>query len=166
MIDNDNQFVKSVSEGRTRMKEYELHKRLGYRVSKLSRVMQSRLERMIADQGLTRLMWCVITGVGEEGVTTPSELADYIGITRPATSRLLRDMEAKGMLVRNGGCDDGRAITISLTRHGLEIMRASRPSVDALNDHFTSKLTPEHLALVLDGIQKLTDGEDEPITRL
>jgi MarR family transcriptional regulator, transcriptional regulator for hemolysin len=148
------------------MREYDLHKRLGYRVSKLSRIMQSRLERMIADQGLTRLMWCVLTGVGEEGVTTPSELADYVGITRPAISRLLRDMEAKGMLARNGGCEDGRAITISLTDHGVEIMMAARVSVELLNDHFTSKLPPDHLALVLDGIEKLAEGEDERITRL
>lgn len=148
------------------MREYELHQRLGYRVSRLSRIMQSRLERMIGEQGLTRLMWCALTGVGEEGVTTPSELADYIGITRPATSRLLRDMEAKGMLVRNGGCDDGRAITISLTDHGISTMTAARVSVDALNEHFKSKLTAEHLALVLDGIQLLAAGEDEEITRL
>jgi len=166
MIDNVNQLVKSISEGMMEMREYELHKRLGYRVSKLSRIMQSRLERMIAEQGLTRLMWCTLTGVGEEGVTTPSELADYIGITRPATSRLLRDMEAKGMLVRNGGCEDGRAITISLTDHGISRLTAARVSVDALNDHFKSKLPAELLALVLDGVERLAAGEDEEITRL
>ena len=78
------------------MADFQLHQRLGYKVSRLSRIMQSRLERLIAEQGLTRLMWCVLTGIGDEGVSTPSELADYIGITRPATSRLLREMGGQG----------------------------------------------------------------------
>jgi MarR family transcriptional regulator, transcriptional regulator for hemolysin len=148
------------------MPDYELHKRLGYRVSRLSRIMQSRLERMIAEQGLTRLMWCVLTGVGEESVATPSELADYIGITRPATSRLLREMEARGMVSRNGNDADGRGKTVALTPLGRQLLEAARPSVEDVNAHFTSKLEPEELATLHACIARLVAGEDEEITRL
>lgn len=148
------------------MPDYELHKRLGYRVSRLSKIMQSRLERLIAKQGLTRLMWCVLTGVGEEAVTTPSDLADYIGITRPATSRLLREMEAKGMVSRNGSDADGRGRTVALTALGRQLQEAARPSVEDVNAHFTAKLKPDELAALLACIERLVAGEDERITRL
>lgn len=148
------------------MPDYELHKRLGYRISRLSRIMQSRLERMIADLGLTRLMWCVLTGVGEEGVSTPSELSDYIGITRPAISRLLRDMEARGMVVRSGSDADGRGRTISVTPLGRDLLEAARPSIEAVNNHFTSKITPDELGRIMSVVDRLAAGEDEQLTRL
>ncbi|MCG6115410.1 MAG: MarR family winged helix-turn-helix transcriptional regulator [Mesorhizobium sp.] len=148
------------------MADFQLHQRLGYKVSRLSRIMQSRLERLIAEQGLTRLMWCVLTGIGDEGVSTPSELADYIGITRPATSRLLREMEAKGMVLRHGSDADGRGKTVSLTPFGQKLLEAARPSMEAVNQHFTSKIEPEELARIMSALERLAEGEDEEITRL
>ncbi|PQO23254.1 transcriptional regulator [Rhodobacteraceae bacterium WD3A24] len=145
--------------------EYELHKRLGYRVSRLSRILQNKLESLIAEHGLTRLMWCVLTGVGEEGVNTPSALADYIGVTRPAASRLLRSLEARGYLVRrNGNGPDGRAVRVELTEQGAAVTRATRARVDALNEHFRAKLAPEHFEAVMSGLALLAEGEDEGLT--
>lgn len=148
------------------MQDYELHKRLGYRVSRLSRIMQSKLEQILGGHRITRLAWCALTGVGEEGVATPSELATYIGITRPATSRLLRDLEARGLVARSNGSADGRSITLSLTDKGHAITREARVLVDEMNLHFKSKLEPEHLAQVLSGLEILSAGEDEELTHL
>jgi MarR family transcriptional regulator, transcriptional regulator for hemolysin len=144
---------------------YKLHQRLGYRASRLARIMQNRLEAGIIEHGLTRLMWCVLTGVGEEGVRTPSELAEYVGVTRPTISRLLRVLEEKGMLRRtNGELHDGRAVRIELTPEGEEVTRRTRIRVDALNAHFTAKLTSEHLSAVLSGLEMLAAGEDQDLT--
>jgi MarR family transcriptional regulator for hemolysin len=148
------------------MHEYELHKRLGYRVSRLSRIMQSRLEQILGEHRITRLAWCALTGIGEEGVSTPSELAVYIGVTRPATSRLLRDLEARGLVARANGSADGRSVTLSLTEMGEKITRKSRVLVDEMNQHFKAKLDPEHLAQVLRGLEILSAGEDEKLTHL
>jgi len=147
------------------LKTYRLHQRLGYRASRLARIMQNRLESQIAEHGLTRLMWCVLTGVGEEEVRTPSELADYVGVTRPAMSRLLRALEDKGLLRRiNGEARDGRAVRIELTDLGAEVTRTARVAVDRLNAHFTAKLPPDQLAAVLDGLEILAAGEDADLT--
>ncbi len=148
------------------MREYELHRRLGYRVSRLSRIMQTRLERGIAPFGLTRLMWCVLTGVGDEGITNPSELADYIGITRPATSRLLKDMAAKGLVCRNGGSGDGRTIALSLSDSGQDVLTRARVAVDEMHRHFMTKLSPEMTAQFMHALDALSADEHERLTKL
>lgn len=148
------------------MRDYELHRRLGYRVSRLSRLMQARLERGIAPFGLTRLMWCVLTGIGDEGISNPSELADYVGITRPATSRLLKDMVGKGLVRRCGGNGDGRTIHLSLSEGGHDVLRQARIAVDAMNLHFMTKLSPEMTAQLLEAIDTLSANEHEPLTKL
>jgi len=107
----------------------------------------------------------VVTGVGEEDVRTPSELADYVGVTRPAMSPLLRAMEDKGLLRRiNGEARDGRAVQIELTDLGAEVTRTARVAADKLNAHFTAKLPPDQLAAVLDGLENLAAGEDSDLT--
>jgi DNA-binding MarR family transcriptional regulator len=124
--------------------------------------MQARLDRCISKYGITRLMWCVLTGVGYDGVTNPSELADYIGIT----SRLLRTMETRGLLERSYGGNDGRMIEVRLSARGAEVLALARKGVDAVNDHFTAKLTPEEMQQFLNAVEKLTADENEQLTNL
>ncbi|WP_206075898.1 MarR family transcriptional regulator [Mesorhizobium sp. Z1-4] len=135
-------------------------------MSRLSRIMQTRLERGIAPFGLTRLMWCVLTGVGDEGITNPSELADYIGITRPATSRLLKDMAAKGLVCRNGGSGDGRTIALSLSDSGQDVLTRARVAVDEMHRHFMTKLSPEMTAQFMHALDALSADEHERLTKL
>ena len=137
-----------------------LHQRLSYRVSCLARIMQARVESVLAPEGLTRMMWLVLTGLGEDGVTTPSDLADYIGITRPATSRLLARMEGAGFVVRSGSAADGRSVSVALTDRGREVLARLRPQVDAVLARFTAKLDPAALAGLIDSLGRLAAAED------
>lgn len=147
------------------MSEYKLHQRLGYRVSRLSRILQGRLEGILAEHGITRLMWCVLIGVGEENVRTPSDLADYVGVTRPTMSRLLRVLEKKGYLIRSpGNGRDGRAVEIELSEEGRRVVSSTRGPVDGMNDYFAGKLPPEQFALLIDALGLLAAGEKDELT--
>lgn len=146
--------------------EYRLHSRLGYKVSRLARVMEARLEAMIGELGITRIMWCVLSGVGLEGIRTPSAMADYIGVARPTVSRVLRDMERRGLIRRNGTQSDGRAIEIELTGEGRRALDRCRPLVDRLNDHFVAKLNEADLSMVLSRLDALAEGETRELTSL
>lgn len=148
------------------MTAYKLHDRLSYRVSRAARIMQSRLEARLADDGLTRMMWLVLTGLGEDGVRTPSQLADYIGITRPATSRLIHKMEIRGHIRRSGTDGDGRSVELSLTEEGRACLARARPQVDALLEHFTEKLSPEVYEAMMIGLASLAEGEGTELSRL
>lgn len=148
------------------MDDYQLHNRIGFKVTRLARLMEARLEHQIEEHGVTRLMWCVLRGVGMEGVTTPSALAGYICIARPAISRLLKTMEGKGLLVRNGTDGDGRYTQIRLTDEGERKMRLCHVLVQELNAHFSEKLGPQAYADFMRTIDVLTEGENATLMRL
>ncbi|MCR9135256.1 MAG: winged helix DNA-binding protein [Alphaproteobacteria bacterium] len=148
------------------MDDYQLHNRIGYKVTRLARLMEARLEEQIGEHGITRLMWCVLRGVGMEGVTTPSALAGYIGIARPAISRLLKTMEARGLLVRHGTEGDGRSTQIRLTEEGKGKMRVCHVLVQELNAHFSKKLGERAYADFMQTIDLLTEGESATLMRL
>lgn len=119
---------------------YRLHRRLGFRLSRLSKLMQNRLESRLAEHGITRLKWCVLSGVGLECVATPSDLADHIGITRPAISRLLLQMRKEKLVLQSLDETDGRSRQIDLTELGQEKLRLCRPLVEENERHFMDKL--------------------------
>jgi len=146
--------------------EFTLHNRIGFKVTRLARIMESRLEKQLAAHGITRLQWCVLRGIGLEGVTSPSQLADYICIARPAISRLLKTMEEQGLLIRNGITDDKRYTEIALTELGTSKLTACHGLVRELNQHFSEKLDGRIYELFMDAIDQLTEGEDVQLTRL
>jgi hypothetical protein len=63
---------------------YDLHTGIGYQLTIAARTNNSQFEKNLSKLGLTRQMWCVLIAVGEQRIITPSAIADYIGIIRPA----------------------------------------------------------------------------------
>ena len=145
---------------------YRLHARLGYKVSRLARLMETQLEEMISPLGITRLMWCILSGVGLENVKTPSALANYVGIARSAVSRALRSMEEMDLIRRCGVDGDGRGVEIRLTHKGRAVMEQCRPLVEQLNDRFTAKIAKDDLEAVLRLIDALSTGETRELVRI
>ena len=146
--------------------DFTLHNRIGFKVTRLARIMEARLEKQLTEHGITRLMWCVLRGVGMENVNTPSELADYICIARPAVSRLLKTMEERGLLERIGVNDDKRFTEVALTELGLSKMKACHVLVRDLNDHFSGKLDDQSYQLFMDIVDRLAEDEQVQLMRL
>jgi MarR family transcriptional regulator for hemolysin len=139
--------------------DYRLRNRLGYRLSRLSRIMQAKLEHELAPHGMNRLKWCALSGVGLEGQASPSDLATHIGITRPATSRLLKAMEKEGLIARALTPQDGRAREIQVTDLGRSKLAVCWPLVNRNNSHFVSKLATDDLAGLFQALDQLMGGE-------
>ncbi len=144
------------------MTVFRLHNRLGFRVSRLARLMQARQEAALAPDGLTRLGAAVLMGVGDEGVATPSDLAAYVGITRPAMSRLLRGLEARNLIARAPDDDDARQTNVVLTGAGQAALVRVRAASDALQAHFAAKIGADDLRVLTGALARLTEGEPDP----
>lgn len=145
---------------------YTLHNRIGFKVTRLARIMETRLEKQLAVHDITRLQWCVLRGVGLENVTSPSKLADYICVARPVVSRLLKSMEEQGLIKRVDIDDDKRFTEIALTDLGRQKLRVCHALVQELNQHFSGKLDGETYDRLMAAIDQLTEGEDIRLTRL
>lgn len=147
-------------------RDYQLQDRLGFKLSRLSRIMQMRLETGLTKHGLTRMKWCVLSGVALEGHDSPSDLADHIGITRPATSRLLKQMIQEGLIERNLTEDDGRSRKINVTALGEEKLNTCWPMVEANQRHFLDKLGDDDRNTLNQLLHILIAGEEDAFDEL
>jgi DNA-binding MarR family transcriptional regulator len=62
----------------------------------------------------------VIKIIGMEGEMMPSTIGKYTGMEKSSLTRMVDDLEKKGIVSRNTDPDDRRKVLVSLTKKGLE----------------------------------------------
>lgn len=123
---------------------YRLHASLLYQLTLTARMQERRLDEGLKALGLTRISWCVLLAVENEGLRQPSEIAEFIGIDRTAMSRTLRQMEAAGLVERRpAGGPDRRRTEVALTEAGRALLWRATPVAEGNARHFLSRLAPE-----------------------
>lgn len=146
--------------------DYRLHLSAGYRLSRISRLIQTRLESQLSELGLTRMKWCVLAGIGLSKITTSSELADYIGITRQATSRVLVQMRKEGLVDQVLDVIDGRSRLLKLTQQGTTLLNKCVPMVEENRASFLGKLSTAQRKELDHFIDIILEGESARVDTL
>lgn len=138
---------------------YRLHDSLGFRLSRAARIQERRLDQGLKALGLTRLTWCILLGVGNEGLSQPSDIAAFVGVNRSAVSRALRMMEADGLVSCLKGNGDGRTRSVSLTPKGSDRLAKGSPIAAANNAVMSQRLGDADVAELKALLDALIEGE-------
>jgi DNA-binding MarR family transcriptional regulator len=141
--------------------KFGLHNSIGHHITRTARLVERRVEGALREHGLTRVGWCVMLAVEEEGLKNPSEIAHFIGIDRTATSRALRQLEDEGLIGREMGREDRRTTEVSLTDEGRERLRAALPLCVENISHFNDKLTASEALELRRLLSRLAEGEGD-----
>ena len=144
---------------------YRLQASLGYKLSLAARLQERRLEADLKKLGLTRTTWCVLLALAVEGLTKPSDIAEFIGIDRTATSRSLRSMEAEGLIERSGRSDDRRFRTVKITDKGRDLLDQGSPKARANNAALSAKLSEAEEVALMKALNALIRGEPAGLSR-
>jgi len=100
----------------------------------------------------------LILAQSEEASMRPSDLADQIGLSRSATTRLVDRLASDGLVERRACGSDRRGTYVTLTPRGEEIFReAGRVHLRGIDEHVGSHLTDDELAQLGDLLGKLAD---------
>ncbi len=138
---------------------YRLHDSLGFRLSRVARIQERRLDTGLKELGLSRITWCILLAVGNEGLSQPSEIASFVGIDRTATSRALRQMEADDLIGRATGDGDGRTRTVRLTEKGQDRLERGTPIAEDNGARLAERLSQKDIELLKDRLDRLIEGE-------
>lgn len=139
--------------------KYSLHDSIGYHATLAARLVERRVEDGLRKFGLTRIGWCILLAVAEEGLKNPSDIATFVGIDRTATSRALRSLENEGLITRTIGQQDRRTTEVRMTQAGYDRMFQAVPICSENMSHFNAKLTEPERVELKRLLVKLCDGE-------
>jgi DNA-binding MarR family transcriptional regulator len=115
---------------------------LGYWLRYVSNHVSQAFARKVEAHGVTVAEWVLMRHLSDEAALAPSRLAERMGMTRGAISKLADRLIAKSMLARLADPVDGRAQTLSLTTAGRALVPELAALADANDAEFFASLTP------------------------
>jgi DNA-binding MarR family transcriptional regulator len=119
----------------------------------LAREMQTE-----ADVSLEWYAILLILAQSQDATMRPSDLADQIGLSRSATTRLIDRLERSGLVERRVCGSDRRGTYVSLTPRGQDVFKkAGRVHLRGIDEHVGSHLTHDELAQLTALLGKLAD---------
>jgi DNA-binding MarR family transcriptional regulator len=127
----------------------ELNSHTGFWLRFVSNHVSQAFTRKLLASGVTAAEWVVLRQTYDADDLSPSALAEQIGMTRGAASRLIERLVAKRLMSRQGRGDDRRYQDIALTAAGRRLVPALAAIADENDKEFFAILSNrEHEALV------------------
>jgi DNA-binding MarR family transcriptional regulator len=107
----------------------------------------NRMRAALAERGFTSFRrgdgaWVRILGYEPQGL---GEMAEFIGISRQAATKMADSLERRGYVVRKDDDADRRRVVLHLTDLGRRYEQAIIEVVDNLDDSFRASVSPADL---------------------
>ena len=112
-----------------RPSDYGMKNSVGYLIRRTSNLMLPQMEALFADQALTFSQWTVLMALREWGNSTPVQIARDICHDTGSLTRILDELEERGLVARSRSETDRRSVTLSLTSQGLALVEMLLPRV-------------------------------------
>lgn len=118
-----------------------LESHLGYWLRLVSNQVSATFARALQERQVTVAEWVALNQVNDHTAIAPAQLADAMGMTRGAITKVLDKLEAKAWIVRVPSVSDQRVQCLSLTRQGRRILPELAALADANDLHFFAALS-------------------------
>ncbi|HSC02709.1 MAG TPA: MarR family transcriptional regulator [Solirubrobacteraceae bacterium] len=121
-----------------------------------------------ADGGLTLSQYGLLEGLANRRPARVQELAEAAGISASTATRILDALERRGIVRRTRSSEDRRAVAVSLTERGGDLLRAEEDWLRGRQRAFYTslpeaerELAPDLLVRLAALIDELAAGPDE-----
>lgn len=138
---------------KARAKVSPLEAHLGYWLRFVSNHVSHAFSVKLQARDVTVAEWVILRELYEQDAMPPSELAERIGMTRGAISKLVERLAAKSLLTKTDNKDDRRYQSLSLTTAGRTLVPKLAALADQNDAEFFEHLKPAQRA-ALEGMMK------------
>jgi DNA-binding MarR family transcriptional regulator len=135
----------------------DLTDHLGYWLRFVSNNVSQAFARKVEARGVTVAEWVLMRQLLEDEALAPSRLAERMGMTRGAISKLADRLIAKSMLARAADPEDGRGQRLSLTPTGCALVPELAALADANDAEFFDHLAPKDRAALLRILREIVE---------
>lgn len=132
-----------------------LEAHLGYWLRFVSNHVSHAFRLKVESHGVTVAEWVVLRQLLDMDETHPSRLAEQLGMTRGAISKLVERLLAKGLAIRRAETDDRRFQTVRLSATGRRLVPILAALADENDAEFFGHLTAEQLSALTAALREI-----------
>ncbi len=111
----------------------------------------------LRDHGVTEQQWRILRALAGRAGLEITELASQTCLRPPSLSRILPDLEARGLVARRPVASDMRRAVVVVTRGGLELIAAHAPASERIYRAIEDRFGSERLRQLLELLGQLED---------
>lgn len=131
-----------------------LESHLGYWLRYVSNQVSHAFALKVQEESVTVAEWVVLREL-YDATAMPSALADRLGMTRGAISKLADRLERKGLIRRETAEGDGRAQILALAVSGRELVPKLAALADRNDEEFFGDLDPSLRETILTAMKEI-----------
>ncbi|MEZ5565858.1 MAG: MarR family winged helix-turn-helix transcriptional regulator [Gammaproteobacteria bacterium] len=148
-----------------RSNTYTARKSVGYLVRRVNNLMMPHAQARFADQELTFTHWIALMSLRDDIACTCSDIARHLGHDTGATTRLIDQLEARGLVARRRDDADRRVVNLTLTDEGHAVATELMPRTVSFWNDMLADFTPTEAGTLVELLTRLLIRmEAEPIT--
>ena len=130
---------------------------LGYRLRRVSNAVSGSFARALQEKQTSVAEWVLLRELHERGQAASGELADSLGLTRGAVSKIVDKLDAKGWIQTETKEGDSRFRLLSLTRAGRRSLPILAEIADQNNARYFDCLSAREKSALRELLAKLAD---------
>jgi len=138
----------------------ELTEHAGFWLRFVSNHVSHGFSRRLLDYSVTVAEWVVMRELYGREAMPPSELAEKIGLTRGAVSKLVERLVEKELVARWGRNDDRRYQEVELTAGGRALVPKLAAAADRNDEEFFAPLPAKEREALIATLKKLVKAHE------
>lgn len=128
---------------------------LGYLIRRLNNLMAPVAEAQFAGEELTFSHWVALVSL-RDGIThTCADIARHMNHDSGATTRLVDQLEERGLVARQRSKTDRRVVNLALTAEGKQVAKALTPRVIAVSNQILTGMSTAEVDKLLANLKQL-----------
>ncbi|WP_321490110.1 homoprotocatechuate degradation operon regulator HpaR [uncultured Hyphomonas sp.] len=120
-----------------------------------------RFRRLLHESGLNEQQWRVLRALIEVDRLDISELSHRVHVLRPSLTRMLKTLEAGGLIRRERSKTDQRYTYIAITPAGVRKFQAVAPFSEAEYSRISNEIGPEKMRALYELLDELINATGE-----
>jgi len=114
------------------------------------------LRPILREYNITEPQWRVLRVINDRGATDATGLSETSLLHAPSVTRILKDLEARGLIVRESDANDRRRTLLALSPAGRDVVKGTSRSMMRILREYSGRFGADRLERLADELRALS----------